>query len=126
MNAPPAPGAEWIGLPQLCNLAHSVTPTGRTNSALHATVQLMDGLQVNVARMQENLTLTAGLIFAAPSPTCWRRSSAVSAHTRSSRSCAAARATPGELAAVFSAHRDVAAAAARTRYYLDHRNRTDG
>jgi hypothetical protein len=36
------------------------------------------------------------------------------------------RATPGELAAVFSAHRDVAAAAARTRYYLDHRNRTDG
>jgi adenylosuccinate lyase len=49
--------AEWIVLPELCNLAHS---------ALHATVQLMDGLQVNVARMQENLTLTAGLIFAAP------------------------------------------------------------
>lgn len=47
--------ADWIVLPQLCNLAHS---------ALHATVQLIDGLQVNVARMQEKLT--AGLIFAAP------------------------------------------------------------
>jgi hypothetical protein len=78
--------AEWIVLPELCNLAHS---------ALHATVQLMDGLQVNVARMQENLTLTAGSSSRRPSPTCWRRSSAASAHTRSLRSCVAARSTNG-------------------------------
>jgi 3-carboxy-cis,cis-muconate cycloisomerase len=46
--------AEWETLPELIRL---------TGGALHHLVKMMDGLEVDTARMRENLNATEGLIF---------------------------------------------------------------
>jgi 3-carboxy-cis,cis-muconate cycloisomerase len=47
--------AEWEALPELIR---------RCGGALHRTVELMKGLEVDAARMRQNLDVTHGLIFA--------------------------------------------------------------
>jgi 3-carboxy-cis,cis-muconate cycloisomerase len=46
--------AEWETLPELIRL---------TGGALHHLVKMMDGLEIDTARMRENLNATEGLIF---------------------------------------------------------------
>jgi 3-carboxy-cis,cis-muconate cycloisomerase len=126
--------AEWALLPRLCNVAHS---------ALQSVLQLMNGLQIDASRMQENLNITCGLIFAAPlsnalAPAMGRDR----AHAAVEEMCAAAikerrplreiaerdlskhgGSLPAEqLENIFAVHPDVHAAISAARYYLEHRS----
>jgi 3-carboxy-cis,cis-muconate cycloisomerase len=126
--------AEWSLLPRLCNVSHN---------ALQSVLQLMNGLQVHSARMQENLSMTEELIFAAPianalAPELGRDR----AHTIAESLCRTAKQehkslreiverdlaqlggslSAEQIDAIFTGNRDVAAAAAAARYYLEHRN----
>jgi 3-carboxy-cis,cis-muconate cycloisomerase len=126
--------AEWSLLPRLCNVSHN---------ALQSVLQLMNGLQVHSARMQENISMTEGQMFAAPlanalAPELGRDR----AHALAESLCRTAKQehkslrevverdleklggslSPGQIEAIFTANRDVAAAAAAARYYLEHRS----
>lgn len=128
--------AEWSVLPRLCNVSHH---------ALQSVLQLMNGLQVHTGRMQENLSSTEGLIFAAPlsnalAPELGRDR----AHAVAESLCHTAKQerrplrevverdlaqlggslSAGQIEAIFSSNREVAAAAAGARYYLERRGST--
>jgi 3-carboxy-cis,cis-muconate cycloisomerase len=130
--------AEWIALPQLCSLTHG---------AVLAVTQSFRGLRVDVQRMRSNLDAALELISAsavaealAPSmgrdiahDTVQEWTRIAIAQRRPLRDVVAQELRnaphalpPEQLDSLFSIERDVAAAEASTRHYLEQRNASTG